>query len=349
MQEGLSRAVAAVATTMGPKGRNVIIEQAYGAPRVTKDGVTVARAIDFEDHYENMGAQLLKQVCNQTNDLAGDGTTTAAVLTDSIFAEGLKCLSRGTNPIDMKRGMDVAVAYVQSSILKQARELKTSEEVVRVATISANGDADIGDMIGKAMEKVGRDGVITTKDGNTTQTELEIVEGMKIERGYISPYFATDAKTQKAELEDPFVLVHAKKISSIHTLLPALNYVVQHSRPLLIIADDVESEALTTLILNRLQGKLKVCCVKAPGFGDTKAGMLQDIAIFTGARLLGEEGSSLELDAENFDPSVFGTVKKATVGKDETVILSGGGDAAAVQQQLELLRALATNEPVQYN
>ncbi|EPY35871.1 chaperonin GroEL [Angomonas deanei] len=349
MQKGVTRAVAAVATTMGPKGRNVIIEQQYGSPRVTKDGVSVARAIDFEDHFENMGAQLLKQVCNQTNDLAGDGTTTAAVLVDSIFGEGLKCIARGTNPIDMKRGMDVAVQYVQTSILKQARQVNDHSQIVRVATISANGDTTVGEMIGQAMEKVGRDGVITTKEGNTTETELEVVEGMKIDRGFSSPYFVTDPKAQKVELENAYVLVHSKKISSIHTLLPALNFVVQQNRPLLIIADDVESEALTTLILNKLQGKLKVCCVKAPGFGDTKEGMLLDISIFTGAKLLGAEGSSVDLDADNFDHTILGNVKKVTVSKDEAVILNGGGDAAAVQSQVELLRELAKNEPTQYN
>ena len=349
MQKGVTRAVAAVATTLGPKGRNVIIEQAYAAPRVTKDGVTVARAIDFEDRFENMGAQLVKQVCNQTNDLAGDGTTTSAVLVDSIFAEGLKSIARGTNPIEMKRGMDVAVDYVQMSILKQARPIKNTEEIVRIATISANGDEDVGKMVGQAMDKVGRDGVITTKDGNTMATELEIVEGMKIERGYVSPYFVTDAKAQKAELEDFFVLVSKKKISNIQTLLPALNYVLQKGRSLLIIADDVESEALTTLIFNKLQGKLKVCCVKAPGFGDNKTAMLQDMSLFTGAQLVGDEGTGLELDAENFDPSILGSAKKVTVGKDETVLLSGGGDAAAVQERQQLLRDRIAQEPVEYN
>ncbi|KAK7199919.1 chaperonin HSP60, mitochondrial precursor [Novymonas esmeraldas] len=349
MQKGVSRAVAAVATTLGPKGRNVIIEQAYGAPKITKDGVTVAKAIDFENRFENMGAQLVKQVCNQTNDLAGDGTTTSAVLVDSIFGEGLKSIAQGTNPIDMKRGMDVAVDYVQTSILKQSRPIKGSEDIIRIATISANGDEEIGKMIGLAMEKVGRDGVITTKDGNTLQTELDVVEGMKIERGYVSPYFVTDAKAQKAELEDFYVLVSKKKISTIQTLLPALNHVAQQGRPLLIIADDVESEALTTLIFNKLQGKLKVCCVKAPGFGDTKDGMLEDIAIFTGAQLVGDEGTGLELDAENFDPSIFGSAKKVTVTKDETVLLTGGGDAAAIKERQQLLRDLVEQEATEYN
>ncbi|CAC9550095.1 chaperonin HSP60, mitochondrial precursor [Leishmania infantum JPCM5] len=349
MQKGVTRAVAAVATTLGPKGRNVIIEQAYGAPKITKDGVTVAKAIEFKDPFENMGAQLVRQVCNKTNDLAGDGTTTSAVLVDSIFGEGLKCIAQGTNPIDMKRGMDRAVEVILKSVAKQSRPIKGSEDIVQVATISANGDEEIGKMIGQAMDKVGRDGVITAQDGKTMATELEVVEGMSVDRGYVSPYFVTDAKAQKAELEDALVLMSAKKIQSIHSLLPALNHVVRSGRPLLIIADDVESEALTTLIFNKLQGKLKVCCVKAPGFGDNKTAMLQDMSVFTGAQLVGDEGTGLELDAENFDPSILGSVKKVTVTKDDTVMLNGGGDAAAVKERVELLRELIKNETSDYN
>ncbi|CAG9583729.1 chaperonin HSP60, mitochondrial precursor [Leishmania major strain Friedlin] len=349
MQKGVTRAVAAVATTLGPKGRNVIIEQAYGAPKITKDGVTVAKAIEFKDRFENMGAQLVRQVCNKTNDLAGDGTTTSAVLVDSIFGEGLKCIAQGTNPIDMKRGMDRAVEVILKSVAKQSRPIKGSEDIVQVATISANGDKEIGEMIGQAMDKVGRDGVITAQDGKTMATELEVVEGMSVDRGYVSPYFVTDAKAQKAELEDALVLMSAKKIQSIHSLLPALNHVVRSGRPLLIIADDVESEALTTLIFNKLQGKLKVCCVKAPGFGDNKTAMLQDMSVFTGAQLVGDEGTGLELDAENFDPSILGSVKKVTVTKDDTVMLNGGGDAAAVKERVELLRELIKNETSDYN
>ncbi|KAL7694974.1 chaperonin HSP60 mitochondrial precursor [Lotmaria passim] len=349
MQKGVTRAVAAVATTLGPKGRNVIIEQAYGAPKITKDGVTVAKAIEFKDAFENMGAQLVRQVCNKTNDLAGDGTTTSAVLVDSIFAEGLKSIAQGTNPIDMKRGMDRAVDVILKSVAKQSRPIKGSADIVQVATISANGDEEIGKMIGQAMDKVGRDGVITAQDGKTMATELEIVEGMSVDRGYVSPYFVTDAKAQKAELEDALVLVSAKKIQNIHSLLPALNHVVRSGRPLLIIADDVESEALTTLIFNKLQGKLKVCCVKAPGFGDNKTAMLQDMSLFTGAQLVGDEGTGLELDAENFDPSILGSVKKVTVTKDDTVMLNGGGDAAAVQERVDLLRGLIQNETSDYN
>lgn len=349
MQKGVSRAVAAVATTLGPKGRNVIIEQAYGGPKITKDGVTVAKSIEFKDPFENMGAQLVRQVCNKTNDLAGDGTTTSAVLVESVFGEGLKFIAQGTNPIDMKRGMDKAVEVILSKVAEQSRPVKGTEDIVQVATISANGDAEIGKMIGTAMEKVGRDGVITTQDGKTMATELEIVEGMSIDRGYVSPYFVTDAKAQRAELEDALVLVSARKIQSIATLLPVLNHVVRSGRPLLIIADDVESEALTTLVFNKLQGRLKVCCVKAPGFGDNKTAMLQDMSIFTGAQLVGDEGTGLELDAEKFDPSILGSVKKVTVTKDDTVMLTGGGASADVKERVELLRELIKSEKSDYN
>jgi len=348
MLKGVERTVAAVATTLGPKGRNVIIEQAYGAPKITKDGVTVAKAIEFKDSFENLGAQLVRQVCNKTNDLAGDGTTTSAVLVASIFSEGLKCVATGTNPIDMKRGMDKAVAVVVESLQKQTRPVKGTEDIVQVATISANGDVELGQLIGRAMEKVGKDGVITTQDGKTLTTELELVEGMSIDRGYISPYFVTDAKAQKVEFDEAFVLVSSKKISSIHSILPTLNHIARAGRPLVIIADDVESEALTTMIFNKLQGKLKIACVKAPGFGDNKAAMLQDIAIFTGAQVVGEE-TGVQLDTENFDPSVLGSAKKITINKDDTIILTGAGEASLVQERVDLLRGLIENETSDYN
>lgn len=348
MQRGVERTVAAVATTLGPKGRNVIIEQAYGAPKITKDGVTVAKSIEFKDPFENMGAQLVRQVCNKTNDLAGDGTTTSAVLVASIFSEGLKCVATGTNPIDMKRGMDKAVAVAVESLVAQTRQIKGTSDIVQVATISANGDTEIGSLIGRAMERVGKDGVITTQDGKTLSTELELVEGMSIDRGYISPYFVTDAKTQKAEFEDAFVLVSSKKISTIHTILPALNHIVRTGRPLVIVADDVESEALTTMIFNKLQGKLKIACVKAPGFGDNKAAMLQDIAVFTGAQVVGDE-NGVQLDAEEFNPSILGQAKKLTISKDETIILTGAGDAAAVKERVDLLREHISSETSDYN
>lgn len=348
MFRGVERSVAAIATTLGPKGRNVIIEQPYGAPKITKDGVTVAKAIEFKDPFENMGAQLVRQVCNQTNDLAGDGTTTSAVLVASIFGEGLKCVATGTNPIDMKRGMDKAVAVVVDSIAKQSRIIKGTDDIVQVATISANGDTDLGNLIGRAMERVGRDGVITTQDGKTLTTELEIVEGMSIDRGYLSPYFITDAKAQKVEFDDAFVLVSSKKISSIHTILPALNHIARSGRPLVIIADDVESEALTTMIYNKLQGKLKIACVKAPGFGDNKAAMLEDIAVFCGAKVAGDE-NGVKLDSEEFDATMLGQAKKITVTKDDTIILTGGGDVSLVKERVDLLRELIAGETSDYN
>ncbi|CUG62842.1 chaperonin mitochondrial precursor, putative [Bodo saltans] len=348
MLKGVERIVAAVATTLGPKGRNVIIEQAYGAPKITKDGVTVAKAIEFKDAYENMGAQLVRQVCNKTNDLAGDGTTTSAVLVASIFSEGLKCVATGTNPIDMKRGIDKAVTVVLDSISAQSRPLKGTEDIVQVATISANGDTEIGQLIGRAMEKVGRDGVITCQDGKTLSTELELVEGMSIDRGYLSPYFVTDAKAQKAEFEDAFVLVSSKKISSIHSILPVLNHIARSGRPLVIVADDVDSEALTTMIFNKLQGKLKIACVKAPGFGDNKSAMLQDISIFTGAKLVGDE-NGVQLDNEEFDATILGQAKKITITKDDTIILSGAGEAEAVKERVDLLREFIANETSDYN
>jgi len=348
MLRGVERSVAAIATTLGPKGRNVIIEQPYGAPKITKDGVTVAKAIEFADPFENMGAQLVKQVCNKTNDIAGDGTTTSAVLVSSIFQEGYKSVAQGTNPIDMKRGIDRAVNVILESIDSQTRHVKNRDEIEQVATISANGDREIGKLIADAMDKVGKDGVITTQDGKTVSTELELVEGMSIDRGFLSPYFVTDAKAQKVEMEDAYLLVSAKKVSSIQSLLPALNFIVKSGRPLVIVADDVDGEALTTLIFNKLQGKLKVVCVKAPGFGDNKAASLQDLAIFSGAQVVGDD-TGVQLDAETFDDSILGTLKKVTVTKDSTVFLSGGGDASVVAERVSLLRSLIENETSDYN
>jgi len=346
--KGVDRTVAAIATTLGPKGRNVILEQAYGAPKITKDGVTVAKAIEFKDPFENMGAQLVRQVCNKTNDVAGDGTTTSAVLVSAIFTEGFKSIATGTNPVDMKRGIDKAVAAIQEQLTKQTKQVTGKKDIEQVATISANGDKEIGSLIADAMEKVGRDGVITTQDGKTVTTELELVEGMSIDRGYLSPYFVTDPKTQKVELEDMAVLISSKKISSIQNLLPALNHIARAGKPLLIIADDVDSEALTTIIFNKLQGKLKIACVKAPGFGDNKAAMLQDLAIFTGGQVLGEEAGP-QLDAEKFDENVLGTVKKMSMTKDNTVLLNGGGDTSLVKERVELLRELIEQETSEYN
>ena len=345
---GVERIVAAIATTLGPKGRNVIIEQAYGAPKITKDGVTVAKAIEFKEPFENMGAQLVRQVCNKTNDVAGDGTTTAAVLVASIFSEGFKNVATGSNPIDMKRGIDRAVQVIVEDLQKQTRAVSGTKDIVQVATISANGDTELGKLIGEAMEKVGKDGVITTQDGKTLITELELVEGMSIDRGYISPYFVTDAKNQKVEFEDASVLVSAKKISSIQSILPTLNHIARSGKPLLIIADDVDSEALTTMIFNKLQGKLKIACVKAPGFGDNKSAMLQDIAIFTGAQVVGDD-TGVQLDNEKFDEVILGNVKKVTIGKDSTILLTGGGDTSIVKERVDLLREMISQETSDYN
>ena len=348
MLRGVERIVEAVATTLGPKGRNVIIEQAYGAPKITKDGVTVAKAIEFKEPFENLGAQLVRQVCNKTNDVAGDGTTTSAVLVASIFGEGCRSVSQGTNPIDMKRGIDKAVTRIVESLGQQRRVVSTKEEIVQVATISANGDREIGQLIGDAMEKVGKDGVITTQDGKTLATELELVQGMSVDRGYVSPYFVTDPKTQKCELEEVHVLVSAKKISSIQMILPALNFVARSGKPLVIVADDIDGEALTTIIFNKLQGKLKIVCVKAPGFGDNKTASLQDIAIFTGAQVVGDD-TGVSLENENFNEAVLGTAKKVTVTKDTSIMLTGGGSDAVVKERVDLLRELIAQETSDYN
>jgi chaperonin GroEL len=348
MLRGVQRIVDAVATTLGPKGRNVIIEQPYGAPKITKDGVTVAKAIEFKDAYENLGAQLVRQVCNKTNDLAGDGTTTSAVLVSSIFSEGFRSIAIGTNPIDMKRGIDKAVTVIVESLNRQKRAVSSKAEIVQVATISANGDAEIGKLIGDAMEKVGKDGVITTQDGKTLNTELELVQGMSIDRGYVSPYFVTDPKTQKCELEEAYVLVSAKKVSSIQSILPALNFIARSGKPLVIVADDIDGEALTTMIFNKLQGKIKVVCVKAPGFGDNKAASLQDIAIFTGAQVVGDD-TGVSLETETFDEAILGSAKKVTVTKDNSILLSGGGSEAVVKERVDLLRELIAQETSDYN
>jgi len=354
MLRGVERTVAAIATTLGPKGRNVIIEQPYGAPKITKDGVTVAKSIEFSDAFENMGAQLVRQVCNKTNDVAGDGTTTSAVLVASVFTEGFKCVQTGTNPVDMKRGIDKAVAVIVESLEQQAKKVQGRQDIVQVATISANGDKEIGELIGLAMEKVGAHGVIQPEDGKGMKTELEVVEGMSVDRGFLSPYFMTDIKAQKTVMEDAQVFVSSKKISSIQTILPVLNYSARTGKPLLIIADDIDGDALATMVLNKVHGKLKVVAVKAPGFGDNKAAMLQDIAIFSGAQVIGDEtGPTLESLAEAETPekieAVIGKIGKLTVDKDKTVMLQGGGDAAVVKERMDLLKGLIEHETSDYN
>lgn len=308
MLNGVARLTRAVSATLGPKGRNVVIEQTFGAPKITKDGVTVAKAIEFKDPFENLGAQLVRQVASATNDAAGDGTTTSTVLAHAIFNEGFKAVTQGTSPIDMKRGIDKAVEAVLKSLSEQAKHISSKEEITQVATISANGDMDIGKLIGHAMEKVGKEGVITVSDGKTLDTELEVVEGMSMDRGFISPYFVTNTKTQKVELEDCYILMCQKKISNLQQILPALEFIARTSRALLIIADDVDGEALAALIINKINGKLKVCAVKAPGFGDNKTNVLHDIAAFAGGEVYNEEvGMNIE---KEFNQSILGMAKK---------------------------------------
>ncbi|GIL65546.1 hypothetical protein Vafri_19298 [Volvox africanus] len=333
---GVNKLADAVQVTLGPKGRNVMIEQSYGGPKITKDGVTVAKAIELKDKFENIGASLVKQVASATNDVAGDGTTTATVLTRAILAEGCKSVAAGMNPMDLRRGINMAVDHVVSVLKSRAKMISTTEEIAQVGTISANGEREIGDLIARAMEKVGKEGVITVNDGKTLDNELEVVEGMKFDRGYISPYFVTDQKTMKVELENPLVLICEKRISGLASLLPVLEKVVQVQRPLMIIAEDVESEALATLIVNKLRAGLKVCAVKAPGFGDNRKANLQDIAILTGGEVISEE---LGHKVENVDVRSLGQAKRITVTKDDTIILHGAGSKADIASRCEMIRS----------
>jgi chaperonin GroEL len=336
MLEGCNRLADAVAVTMGPKGRNVVIEQSFGAPKVTKDGVTVAKAIDLKmAPMVNVGAQLVKTVASKTNDVAGDGTTTATMLARAIFREGCKAVAAGMNPMDIKRGMDLAVKIVLDDLAAQATAIESPESIKNVATIAANGDESIGGMITDAFEKVGKDGTITVSDGKTLVHELDVVEGMTLDRGYISPYFITDNKTQKVELEDALVLLYEKKISSVQTILPILEQVAKAQKPLVVMAEDVDGEALALLIVNKLRGGLKVAAVKAPGFGDNRKAILQDLAVLTGAEILSEEmGGKLE----DMQLSQLGSAKSITIGKDDTVILNGAGEIAAIEDRCESIR-----------
>ncbi|CAM0870699.1 unnamed protein product [Alopecurus aequalis] len=336
MLRGVEELADAVKVTMGPKGRTVIIEQSFGAPKVTKDGVTVAKSIEFTDRVKNVGASLVKQVANATNDTAGDGTTCATVLTKAIFTEGCKSVAAGMNAMDLRRGINMAVDSVVTNLKGMTRMINTSEEIAQVGTISANGEREIGELIAKAMEKVGKEGVITIADGKTLYNELEVVEGMKLDRGYISPYFITNQKNQKCELDDPLILIHEKKVSNVRAMVKVLEYALQKQRPLLIIAEDLESEALGTLILNKLRGGFKVCAVKAPGFGENRKLNMQDIAILTGGEVITEE---LGMNLEKFEHQMLGTCKKVTVSKDDTVILDGAGDKKAIEERAELLRS----------
>uniref|UniRef100_A0A2P2IMF5 Uncharacterized protein n=1 Tax=Rhizophora mucronata TaxID=61149 RepID=A0A2P2IMF5_RHIMU len=336
MLRGVEELADAVGVTMGPKGRNVVLEQSWGAPKVTKDGVTVAKSIEFEDRVKNVGASLVKQVANATNDVAGDGTTCATVLTQAIFVEGCKSVAAGMNATDLRRGISMAVDAVVTNLKSRARMISTSEEIAQVGTISANGEREIGELIAKAMEKVGKEGVITISDGKTLYNELEVVEGMKLDRGYISPYFITNEKSQKCELEDPLILIHEKKISNLNAIIKVLELALKKQRPLLIVAEDVESEALATLILNKLRAGIKVCAIKAPGFGENRKACMQDLAILTGGEIITEE---LGLNIEKVGPEMLGSCRKVTVSKDDTIILDGLGDKKAIEERCEQLRS----------
>ncbi|GKV19479.1 hypothetical protein SLEP1_g29738 [Rubroshorea leprosula] len=336
MLRGVEELADAVKVTMGPKGRNVVIEQSFGAPKVTKDGVTVAKSIEFKDRVKNVGASLVKQVANATNDVAGDGTTCATVLTRAIFTEGCKSVAAGMNAMDLRRGITMAVDAVVTNLKSRTRMISTSEEIAQVGTISANGEREIGELIAKAMEKVGKEGVITIQDGKTLFNELEVVEGMKLDRGYISPYFITNQKNQKCELDDPLILIHEKKISSLNAVVKVLELALKRQRPLLIVAEDVESEALATLILNKLRAGIKVCTIKAPGFGENRKAGLHDLAALTGGQVITEE---LGMNLEKVDFDVFGSCKKVTVSKDDTVILDGAGDKKSIEERCEQIRS----------
>ncbi len=322
MVRGVNILANAVKVTLGPKGRNVVIDKSFGAPRITKDGVTVAKEVELEDKFENMGAQMLRAVASKTNDIAGDGTTTATVLGQAIVNEGVKLVAAGMNPMDLKRGIDLAVAEVVENLGKAKKIISSNSEVAQVGTISANGEKSIGDMIAEAMQKVGNEGVITVEEAKTAETELDVVEGMQFDRGYLSPYFVTNAEKMTAVLEDPVILLHEKKLSNLQAMLPILEAVVQSQRPLLIIAEDIEGEALATLVVNRLRGGLKVAAVKAPGFGDRRKAMLEDIAVLTGGSVISEE---LGIKLENVTLDMLGTAKRVEISKENTTIVDGAG------------------------
>jgi len=335
MLRGVNILADAVKVTLGPKGRNVVIDKSFGAPRITKDGVTVAKEIELEDKFENMGAQMVREVASKTNDIAGDGTTTATVLAQSIVQEGHKAVAAGMNPMDLKRGIDLAVTEVVTALGKAAKKIKTSEEVAQVGTISANGDESVGKMIAEAMQKVGNEGVITVEEAKTAETELEVVEGMQFDRGYLSPYFVTNADKMVADLEDAYILLHEKKLSNLQAMLPVLEAVVQTSKPLLIISEDVEGEALATLVVNKLRGGLKIAAVKAPGFGDRRKAMLEDIAILTGGQVISED---LGIKLENVGLNMLGRAKKVSISKENTTIVDGAGKKAEIQGRVAQIK-----------
>jgi chaperonin GroEL len=335
MMRGVDILANAVKITLGPKGRNVILEKSFGAPRSTKDGVTVAKEIELEDKFENMGAQMLREVASKTNDTAGDGTTTATLLAQAIVREGLKSVAAGMNPMDLKRGIDKAVIEVVEDIKKRAKKVSGNAEIAQVGTISANGDTEIGKKIADAMKRVGNEGVITVEESKGLETELEVVEGMQFDRGYISPYFITNAEKMMAELDNPYILIYEKKLSGLQAILPLLEQVVQSGRPLLVIAEDVEGEALATLVVNKLRGGLKVAAVKAPGFGDRRKAMLQDIAVLTGGEMISED---LGIKLENVTVQMLGKAKRVTITKDDTTIVSGAGKKADIEGRVAQIK-----------
>ena len=336
MLRGVDILANAVKVTLGPKGRNVVLDKSFGAPRITKDGVTVAKEIELEDKFENMGAQMVREVAQKTNDLAGDGTTTATVLAQAIVREGAKSVAAGMNPMDLKRGIDIAVSAVVKDIEKRAKKVGSSAEVAQVGTLAANGDTKVGKMIAEAMQKVGNEGVITVEEAKALDTEVEIVEGMQFDRGYLSPYFITNAEKMVAELEDAFVLLHEKKLSGLQAMLPVLEAIVQAGKPLLIVAEDVEGEALATLVVNKLRGGLKVAAVKAPGFGDRRKAMLEDIAILTGGQLISEE---LGIKLENVTTAMLGRAKKVIIEKEKTTIVDGAGKKKEIEARIGQIKA----------
>ncbi|MEC8111030.1 MAG: chaperonin GroEL [Pseudomonadota bacterium] len=346
MLEGVDILANAVKVTLGPKGRNVVLEKSFGAPRITKDGVTVAKDIELKDKFQNMGAQMVREVASKANDVAGDGTTTATVLAQSIAQEGARAVAAGMNPMDLKRGIDMAVEAVVAALEAKSKKISTSDEVAQVGTISANGEEEIGKMIAEAMERVGNEGVITVEEAKSLDTELDVVEGMQFDRGYLSPYFVTDAEKMRAVLEEPYILLHEKKLSNLQDMLPILEKVVQSGRPLLIIAEDIEGEALATLVVNRLRGGLKVAAVKAPGFGDRRKAMLEDIAILTQGTVISEE-VGISLDAVTLE--MLGSAKRVEITKDETTIVDGIGDKGEIEARCSQIRAQAEETASDYD
>ncbi|WP_029087139.1 chaperonin GroEL [Brevundimonas aveniformis] len=346
MLKGVNILANAVKVTLGPKGRNVVIEKSFGAPRSTKDGVSVAKEIELEDRFENMGAQMIREVASKTNDKAGDGTTTATVLAQAIVVEGMKSVAAGMNPMDLKRGIDKAVAKVITEIKDSSKKVTSNDEIAQVGTISANGDDEVGKMIAKAMDKVGNEGVITVEEAKTAETELDVVEGMQFDRGYLSPYFITNADKMQVELEEPLILLHEKKLSSLQAMLPILEAVVQSGRPLVIIAEDIEGEALATLVVNKLRGGLRVAAVKAPGFGDRRKAMLEDIAVLTGGQVISED---LGIKLENVTLDMLGKAKKVTITKDDTTIVDGVGEKDAIEARIGQIKTQIENTTSDYD